>query len=273
MSVDVGSAVGYLDLDIKGFISGLREARDAAAESAEQIQKGFGEKMSDLGGSISKVGKDFAAISLPVGVAGAALLKFGSDFEAQMKYIEAITGMSTEELKQIEEGIRDISYSTGTSQAALAASAKMVAESGGDMTLMLAQLEAGNNLAIATQEDLASTLDMVGSTMKTFGLEADDTRAVVDSLAAVTTLANTTLSDINQAFVNCGGSAAQAGLSVDDVNAVLVKFADAGLKGGAAGTTLNRMLLDLMNPSKKAQDTLDELGVSVYDSGGNMRDV
>ena len=101
------------------------------------------------------------------------------------------------------------------------------------MTLMLAQLEAGNNLAIATQEDLASTLDMVGSTMKTFGLEAEDTRGVVDSLAAVTTLANTTLKDIGQALVNCGGSAANAGLSIDEVNAVLVAFSNNGLKSGS----------------------------------------
>ena len=100
--------------------------------------------------------------------------------------------------------------------------------------------------------------------MKTFGIETEDTQQVVDSLAQVTRLANTSLTDINQAFVNCGGSAAKAGLSVHDVNAILVKFADAGLKGGAAGTSLNRILADLSAPTEKAKDALDELGVSLY---------
>ena len=272
MSVEVGSAVGYLDLDIKGFLDGLKSAQEAAGEAAGKITKSFGDKMKDTGKSLQKIGKNISLyISGPVAAAGTALTKLGSDFETEMKNIEAITGMSGDEMQELEKGIRDIAMSSGTSQTALANAAKMVAEAGGDMSMMLSQLEAGNNLAIASQTDLATTLDMVGSTMKTFGLEAEDTRGVVDSLASVTTLANTTLSDINQAFVNAGGSAAQAGLSVDDVNAVLVKFADAGLKGGAAGTALNRMLMDLMNPTSTAKDALDGLGVSVYDSGGAMR--
>jgi hypothetical protein len=46
MSVEVGTAVGYLDLDIKGFLDGLRSAQEAAVENIEKIQKGFGEMVS-----------------------------------------------------------------------------------------------------------------------------------------------------------------------------------------------------------------------------------
>jgi len=270
MSVDVGSAVGHLDLDIGGFLDGLKSAHEAAENTTASLSKTF----KDLGKSITDIGKSFSLyVSTPIIGAGAALLKFGSDFETEMKNISAITGMTGEELATFEEGIKNIAIATGTSQAELAKAGKMVAEAGGDMKTMLAQLEAGSNLAIASQTDLSTTLDMVGSTMKTFGLSAEDARSVVDSLASVTTLANTTLSDINQAFVNCGGSAAQAGLSIDDVNAMLITFSNAGLKGGAAGTALNRMLQDLASPTSKAKEALDELSVSLYDNEGASRNM
>ena len=274
MSVDVGSAVGYLDLDISGFLSSLREANAAAKEQTENISRSFSEKLTSIGESLKGVGTSLSKfVTVPITGAGTALLKFGSNFEKEMKNISAITGMEASELKQIEEGIRDIAYTTGTSQAALASSAKMVAEAGGDMKLMMAQLKAGNDLAIASQTDLGTTLDMVGSTMKTFGLEAESTQATVDSLASVTTLANTTLEEIGQAFTNVGGMAHNAGLSVDEVNAFLVTFANAGLKSGSAGTALNGVLRNLTAPTSAAQEALAALNVALYDNQGGSRDV
>jgi len=146
MSVEVGSAVGYFDLDIHGFLDGLKSARDAVNNGIGQVEKAsesiatsFGKNLQSIGDGMQSIGRDMAAISLPVAGAGAALLKLGSDFETEMKNIAAITGFSVNELAQFEEGIKNIALSTGTSQAALAASGKMVAEAGGDMVLMLAQ--------------------------------------------------------------------------------------------------------------------------------------
>ena len=270
-SVSVGSIVGFLDLDIGGFVQGLRDAAGEAASSIAKIERPFeklagaGKKLQDVGGDLTKY------VSLPIAGAGAALLKFGSDFETEMTNIRAITGMSKDELKVLEDGIKEIASSTGLSQKELAFSAKMVAEAGGDMDMMLAQLKAGADLAVASQTDLGTTLDMVGSTMKTFGLEAEDARGVVDSLAYVTTLANTSLSDISSAYVNVGGQAKNAGLSIDEVNAILVELANAGLKGGAAGTALAGVLRNLSTPTEKAADELAALGVSLYDIEGNSR--
>jgi hypothetical protein len=40
MSVDVGSAVGYLDIDIKGFVDGMRKALDTIEGSVETMNVG-----------------------------------------------------------------------------------------------------------------------------------------------------------------------------------------------------------------------------------------
>lgn len=179
-------------------------------------------------------------------------------------------------MQKIEDGIRAMALASGGASPSvleLAASAKMLAEAGGDTNLMLTQLEHGANLATATQTDLGTTLDFVGSAMRTFGIESDDTQSTVDSLAKVTTLANLELSQIGQSFVNAGGAASNAGMTLHDVNAVLIAFSEHGLKGGRAGTALNAVLSDLQTPSQQAASEFERLGIALFDSEGASRDV
>lgn len=217
--------------------------------------------------------KALAAVGAAAVGFGVAAVNVGKEYESEIANLSAITGMTTTEMANVEEGIRKIALESGVSFKELASNAKMVAEAGGDVDLMMAQLAHGTNLATATQSDLATTLDFVGSQMKTFGIEAEDTQGVVDSFALVTTLANVELSQLGESYVNCGGSAAQAGLSIDDVNSVLVTFSNAGLKGGAAGTALNSVLKNLSSPTSSASAALDELNIALYDSEGASRDV
>lgn len=56
MSVDVGSAVGYLDLDINGFLSGLRTAQSEAKSSTAQIAEDLSSGLQTVGDSIAKFG-------------------------------------------------------------------------------------------------------------------------------------------------------------------------------------------------------------------------
>jgi TP901 family phage tail tape measure protein len=149
----------------------------------------------------------------------------------------------------------------------------MVAEAGGDVNLMMAQMTHGTNLANATQSDIATTLDFLGSQMKTFNIQADRTQSVVDSFSYVTTLANLELQQLGDAYVNVGGSAAQAGMSIDDVNALMVTFSNAGLKGGAAGTSLNAVIRNLSTPTDKAAAALKALNVALYDEAGVSRNM
>jgi TP901 family phage tail tape measure protein len=231
-------------------------------------------KISQVGSKLASIAKASAiAIGAAFVAAGAAAIKFGGDMEAQMANLSAITGMTEDELALVEEGIRKIATETGKDVIELAQNAKMVAEAGGDITLMLEQMTHGTNLAIATETDMATTLDFLGSVMKTFGVEAEDTQGTVDSFAYVTTLANITLAQLGESFVNVGGSAASAGLGIDDVNAVLVTLSNNGLKGGAAGTSLNAVLKNLSTPTNTAATALDELGVALYDTDGASRDM
>ena len=66
MSVDVGSATGYLDLDITGFLNGLRTAQSEANTSASKLET-VGKKFVAVGDKIAGVGTKLTAITAPLG--------------------------------------------------------------------------------------------------------------------------------------------------------------------------------------------------------------
>lgn len=245
--------------------------------NTDNLDSDLNQANSKAEGAASKLGGIAKNAAIGIGTAfvaaGAATIKFGSDFEREIKNLAAITGMSTDEIERMEDGIRKVALESGRSVIEITSNAKMLAESGGDIDLMMEQLAHGTNLATATQTDMATTLDFLGSAMKTFGIEADGTQGVVDSFAAVTTMANLELSQLSESYVNVGGAAANAGLSIDDTNAILVTFSNAGLKGGAAGTALNGVIKNLSTPTEKASEALNDLGVALYDNEGASRNM
>ncbi|MDL2206268.1 phage tail tape measure protein [Eubacteriales bacterium OttesenSCG-928-N13] len=240
-------------------------------------ESGLKSKLSGLGRSINGVlggvAKAMTVASAGITGLGAAAVAVGSDFEKEMSNIAAITGMNADEMKQFSDGVRASALKTGTPLMDIASNAKMVAEAGGDMNLMMEQMTHGANLAMASQSNMETSLDFLGSAMKAFGVETEGTQSAVDSFAYLTTMANLELSHIAESYVNVGGSAAQAGMSIDNVNAILNTFSNAGLKGGAAGTTLNTMLNNLRAPTDKARKELKRLNVELFDAEGNSRDV
>ena len=56
MAVDVGSAKGYLDLDISGFLSGLRTAQSEADSASKNIQTKFEKKLAGIGKGLTSAG-------------------------------------------------------------------------------------------------------------------------------------------------------------------------------------------------------------------------
>ena len=60
------------------------------------------------------------------------------------------------------------------------------------------------------------------------------------------------------------------GISMQETTGTLAAFANAGMIGSDAGTSLKTMLQRLASPTDKAQSLMDELGINVYDANGEF---
>jgi len=226
---------------------------------------------------LSDAKRDFALATGVVAGFSAAVykgaVKPAADLEQSMSQLNATVQWTGDDLSVLKDEIRGVSRATGISAADIAKASRDLVDINSDLGLVTSQLEHGANLAIATGTDMAYTFDFLSATMKTFGKDEAYTRDMVDSLASTSVRTNMSLSEMGQAFTNVGGMAVQAGVGVDNVNAKLAIMSEAGLRGGAAGTSLNAIYRNLTAPTGAAVAALDELGIALYDNYGYSRDM
>ena len=231
MSVNVGTAVGYLDLDASKFKAGLKDAQSTLSEFTNQSNNA-GTRFEALGSSLKTVGSTITtAVSLPLLALGAGAIKTASDFEAGMSKVSALSGATGDDLKMLEEKAREMGSTTKYSATESAEALSYMALAGWDAEQMAAGLEPSLKLAGAAGMDLALETDIVTDTMSMFGMEASEATKMTDMLAYAQANSNTDVQQLGEALKYCGASANAMGYDLADTTALLGTFADQGLKG------------------------------------------
>lgn len=195
-----------------------------------------------------------------------------STFEQSMANTSAVANASAEDYAKLEQAARDAGKATTFTASEAADALGYMALAGWDVNTSTAALTPILQLAEATQADLATTSDQVTDSMSALGLGVDELSGYLDVVVATNNNANTTAADLMDAFIGCGGAAKSAGMNYQETATALGILANNGIKGSEAGTALNSMLVR-MTTKDKAITAMKDLGVAVYDSSGNMRDM
>ena len=123
-------------------------------------------------------------------------------------------------------------------------------------------------LATAASIDNAQATELAASALNAFGLAGTDAVHVADVLTNAANDAQGSIVDIGIALQQSAAVGRQAGLSFEQTTAALTILARSGLRGSDAGTSLRTALIRLINPTKKAQDQIDKLGLHVRTATG-----
>ena len=127
------------------------------------------------------------------------------------------------------------------------------------------------NLAAAGGIDLASASDMVTDAMSALGMETSEADTMVAQMAKTASSTNTSVAQLGEGILTIGATARTVKGGTAELNTALGILANNGIKGAEGGTHLRNVILSLQNPTDKAASQMEALGVSVYDSEGNMR--
>lgn len=239
------------------------------------ITSGFKKGVEKIGG-IAKAGIDLTTKVLQGATAGvtalgAAAIKVGSDFEAGMSQVQAISGASGEDLEKLKNKAKEMGATTKFSATESAEALNYMAMAGWKTEDMLGGLEGVMNLAAASGEDLATASDIVTDAMTALGMQASEAGHFSDVLAAAASNANTSVGGMGETFKYAGAMAGTLGYSVEDVALATGLMANAGIKGTMAGTSLNSIMTRLSTNTNGARDAIEELGVAFFNEDGSAR--
>ena len=272
MAVDVGSAVGYLDLDINGFLTSLRSAQSEADKASKNIVTKFGANMQSAGKKLTSAGSTLTkSVTVPIVGLGTAAIKTSSDFESAMSKVSAISGATGTNLDKLNKKAQEMGSKTKFSATEAANAFEYMAMAGWKPEDMLDGIEGIMNLAAASGEDLATTSDIVTDALTAFGLSAKDSGHFADVLAKASSSANTNVSMLGESFKYVAPVAGALGYSAEDTAIALGLMANAGIKGSQAGTALRSSISRLVKPTDDAAAMMDKYGISLTNADGTMK--
>ena len=272
MAVDVGSAVGYLDLDISGFLAGLKSAQSEADAASKNIATKTGNNFQSVGKSLTSVGSTLTkSVTVPLLGIGTAGLKVATDFEKGMSEVKAISGATGEEFDALREKAIELGADTAFSANEVAAAMTEMAKAGWSSEQIIDGMSGVLAAAAASGEGLASVSTIVADAITGFGLAAADSTKVADLLTQAANSGTIGISDLGESFKYIAPVAGAMGLSIEDVTTALSAMSMAGIKGSQAGTSLRTMLTRLVKPTDAVAVAMEELGIEVTNQDGSMK--
>lgn len=267
------------DYTLSAKITGDSSDYEKAVKDADKATKELSKNASDLSAKLSKglkkglsvATKAIAAVAAGIGTVSVATIKIGSDFEAQMSRVQAISGATGAELQSLRDQAIQLGADTSFSASEAAKGMENLAAAGFTTTEIMDAMPGLLDMAAASGEDLAASSDIAASTLRGFGLAASDAGHVADVLAENANRTNSSIAETGEAMKYIAPLARAAGISLEETAAAIGIMANAGIQGSQAGTTLRGALSRLSKPTDDMVDVMDELGISFYDSEGKMK--
>lgn len=199
-----------------------------------------------------------------------AVKKFAS-FDAELAQVRTLSHATKGEMEELSNAALTMGQNIGISANQVAQAESELVKAGVGVTEQLGgALPGALNLAASGQLDVAQATQIAAVAMTQFKLAGKDVPHLADLLAAGADKALGGVGELGQALNQGGLIASQFGLTIDDTVGTLAAFANAGLLGADAGTSLKSMLLQLASPTTQQQQLMEKLGITTYDTQGNF---
>lgn len=273
--------LNYLEHELEQTTSSFKNFQKESQAAARVSNSSFGrlgKSFTEMGPKINKVGESMKSVgrsmsmyvTAPV-VAGFGLAaKTSIDFDDSMRKVKATSGATGKEFNSLRDKALEMGAKTKFSASESADALNYMALAGWDSKQMMSGISGVMDLAAASGEDLGQVSDIVTDSLTAFGMEAKDSGKFADVLAQTSSKANTDVKGLGDAFKYAAPVAGALGYSVEDTSVAIGLMSNAGIKGEKAGTALRTMFTNLSKPTKAMKDKMDELGISITDSNGEM---
>lgn len=281
--LDLGSAIGYLLLDTKGFSSGFTSALQAV-KTMQSESATAGDKFAAMGAAMTSVGGNLTrSVTLPLVGIGTAAVHTAANFESAMSQVQATTGYADDEMVKLNgstvnalDSLSDLAQEMGAttkfSASEAAAAINNMAMAGYEVQEIYDSLPGVLNLASAGALDLDYATQLVANGLNVMGMETSDVNELADKMAVTATKAYGSVSDFGEGLLIAGAQAKLANVSLTDTFTALGILGDNGISASEGGTYLRNTLKNLYTPTEDAADALNELGVKTADSNGELKD-
>ena len=249
--------------DTSNFTAGMAKVSGESQKAATTMEA--------AGGKTKLITTGVTAAGVAATALGVAAIKMAADFDASMSTVQANTGASADEMAQLRQAAIDAGADTVYSATESADAINELGKAGlSTSDILSGGLSGALNLAASDGMAVGDAAELMATTLKQFNMTGAESTQVADALAAGAGKSVGSAHDLGLALNQAGMVSHSFGISMQETAGTLAAFAQSGMIGSDAGTSLKTMLISLANPSTKASNLMRELGINAYDAQGKF---
>ncbi|WP_049869533.1 phage tail tape measure protein [Paenibacillus sp. D9] len=240
------------------------------------LGKAWNESMDQARSSVGTMSDGFKRAGTAITAAGAVIaaglglaVNKAADFEQGMADVKSV--MSPDEVTEFGDQLSVLAIQMGSDTKYSATEAakgieELVKAGVSAQDIMKGGLAGALNLATAGELELGDAAEIASTALNAFKADNIDVIRAADLLAGAANASATDVKELKFGLSAVSAVASGVGLSFEDTATALAVFAQNGLKGSDAGTSLKTMLLNLQPHTDAAYNQMNDLGLMVINT-------
>ena len=184
------------------------------------------------------------------------------EFDQSQANLASVLGVSRDSMGSLTEQAKELGATTSFTASNVAELQLEFAKLGFVQKEIEGVTEATLQLAAAAGTELGNAASIVGSTLRGFNMDVDQTQRLVDVMAKSFTSSSLDIEKFSSAMSNVAPAANAVGLSVERTTALIGTLTDAGIDAGSAGTGLRNMFLASIEQGISFEDAMTKISNS-----------
>jgi TP901 family phage tail tape measure protein len=219
----------------------------------------LGSKVQEIG---TQMGTAFTVAGAGIAVGLGYAVAKAADFEQSLANIAAVAPEASGHMDQIKAKALEMGAKTKYSATEAAQGMLELIKAGVSLEDVLSGgIEGALNLATAGELDLAEAAEIASTALNAFKKDGLSVADAADILAGAANASATDVREMKYGLSQASAVASGAGMTFRDTATALALFAQSGLKGSDAGTSLKTMLMNLQPATKAQKEVFQELGL------------
>jgi len=253
-------AMGRTTIQMKKAQMGVRQYSKSilAANGAMKKTSGF---VMGIRKAITGLAMQFLAFTAVIQVIRNVVGVF-SDFEQANADLSAVLGVTGDEMKELTEDAKRLGATTAFTASEVSQLQKEYAKLGFSQQEILDATEATLSLAAATGTDLPRAAEVVGSTIRAFGMDASEAQRVTDVMAKSFSSSALDMEKFATAMRSVAPVAKNAGLNIEQTTSLLGVLTDRGVDASTSGTALRNVFLELSKQGLTYEEAMRKINTS-----------
>lgn len=247
-------------------------AKQQVQEVGREMQE-LGGKVKDAGNNIKGIGTDITTrVTLPLVAIGTKGAMAFAEVDKTMQLTNKTMGNTEEQAEMLNQAMKDAASNSTFGMNDAATATLNFARAGLDAEQAANALAPAMNLAAGEGGNLDTVSQGLVGTINAFGDSFERTSDYADVFAAACNNSALDVDSLSESMSIAAPIFSAAGYSVEDAALYMGVMANNGIDANKAATSLKTGLAKLISPAKDGANTMKELGISVTNADGSMKD-